>query len=31
MAQQLMELEVTQHMGAEKYERGANRSVERNG
>jgi putative transposase len=31
MAQQLMELEVAQHVGAEKYERSANRSGERNG
>ncbi len=31
MAQQLMELEVAQHVGAEKYERAANRTSERNG
>ena len=31
MAQQLMELEVAQHVGAEKYERAASRSGERNG
>jgi transposase-like protein len=31
MAQQLMELEVVQHVGAEKYERGGNRTGERNG
>ena len=31
MAQQLMELEVAQHVGAEKYERAADRTDERNG
>src|SRR3982074_352537 len=31
MAQQLMELEVTQHVGADKYERAAERNGERNG
>jgi transposase-like protein len=31
MAQQLMELEVAQHVGAEKYERAADRQGERNG
>ena len=31
MAQQLMELEVAQHVGADKYERTAQRSGERNG
>src|SRR5438552_3755603 len=31
MAQQLMELEVAQHVGAEKYERAADRNGERNG
>ena len=31
MAQQLMELEVAQHVGADKYERAANRTGERNG
>ena len=31
MAQQLMELEVVQHVGAEKYERASNRTGERNG
>lgn len=31
MAQELMELEVAQHLGAEKYERAANRTGERNG
>ena len=31
MAQPLMELEVAQHVGAEKYERAANRTGERNG
>ena len=31
MAQELMELEVTQHVGADKYERGASRMGERNG
>ena len=31
MAQQLMELEVAQHVGAEKYERVADRNGERNG
>ena len=31
MAQQLMELEVAQHVGADRYERAANRTGERNG
>ena len=31
MAQQLMELEVAQHVGADKYERSTNRTGERNG
>jgi hypothetical protein len=31
MAQQLMELEVAQHIGADKYERAAHRTGERNG
>jgi transposase-like protein len=31
MAQQLVELEVAQHVGADKYERVASRSRERNG
>jgi putative transposase len=31
MAQQLMELEVAQHVGAEKYQRAANRTGEHNG
>src|SRR5262245_2749398 len=31
LAQELMEIEVAQHLGAEKYERGAERSGERNG
>jgi len=31
MAQQLMELEVSQHLGADKYERSAGRNGERNG
>ena len=31
LAQELMELEVAQHVGAEKYERGIERTGERNG
>jgi transposase-like protein len=31
LAQELMEIEVAQHVGAEKYERGTERTGERNG
>jgi transposase-like protein len=31
LAQEVMEIEVAQHLGAEKYERAADRSGERNG
>ena len=31
LAQELMEIEVAQHVGAERYERGAERTGERNG
>ena len=31
LAQELMEIEITQHVGAERYERGAERTGERNG